>query len=639
MKRTPMKRPILAALILTPWLIGLVGCGGNEATIGEDPAETGPKLPYDVIIEAPGGGALPGGLEAYLRSVSRAADLTKRPPSSLVVLRTRAEDDLPRIVQGLKAQGYYEGTANFRIVQDKDRALKEDGSTDTPAEVGAEIQKLIEGAPTRLVYAVTPGPQFRFAKREVEVQGEAKGYAVPNMAGDLGIKANEPAVAQTVLDGEAALLDRAKNAGRAFAKLGQRRTVANLDDETMDVTLAIDPGPVVAMQSPTLMGDGNLDKNFLRSRMGMEDGQTFSTDALDQARQNLVNTNLFSVVRVRTGDAVGPDGRLPVTAELTQRKHRTIGGGLGYYTDTGPEVRAFWENRNLFNAGEKLRFDLKWSQVDLSGDITFRKPDIGRIRDLDLVADASVGRENTDAYDSRSIGGGVGLERRFDAHTTGTLGLSYRFVKIDDNLTDDEKTFGLISLPGTLRLDYADSVLDPSKGWRLTLKAAPYLDTLGVGTRFIKAQALGSIYFRLMNDPRLVLAFKAGAGTIAGADREEVPADERFYAGGGGSVRGIPYQLAGPLENGKPTGGLSLLETGAELRYQAFESIEFAAFVDAGSAFTDTVPSLSDARIGYGLGLRYLTPVGPIRLDVALPLDKRSVDDSFQFYISIGQAF
>ncbi|MCB1883805.1 MAG: outer membrane protein assembly factor [Geminicoccaceae bacterium] len=630
-----MKRPTLAAFLT----LAVAGCGGGDARIGDDPAETGPKLPYDVKVETAGGGTLPEGLESYLSSVSKAAAATDRPPSNLLVLRTRAEDDLPRLLQGLRAQGYYEGKAAYRIVQDRDRLLKEDGTTDTPAEVGAEIQKLIEGAPTRLVYEVTPGPRFRFAERGVRVEGGAKGYAPPNVAGDLGIKQGEPALAQTVLDAEKTLLDDAKNDGRAFAKLGDRRAVVDLDANTMDVTLAIEPGPVVAMQRPTIMGDGDLDEKFLRTRMGIEPGQTFSLGAIDAARQSLVNTNLFSVVRVRSGDAVGPDGRLPVTAELTQRQHRTIGGGLGYYTDTGPEVRAFWENRNLFNAGEKLRFDATWSQVDLSADLTFRKPDIGRVRDLDLVADASVGRENTDAYDARSIGGGVGLERRFDAHTTGTLGLSYRFVRISDELTVGNTNYGLLSLPGTLRLDYADSLLDPSKGWRLTLKAAPYLDTLGVGTHFFKAQAVGTAYLRLMNEPRLVLAFKAGAGTIAGADREEVPADERFYAGGGGSVRGIPYQLAGPLEDGEPTGGLSLLETGAELRYRAFENVEFAAFVDAGSAFDSTAPSFDDARVGYGLGARYLTPVGPIRLDVAFPLNKRDVDDSFQFYISIGQAF
>ena len=628
-------RPALGAVLV----VLLAACTGEEETIGGD-LEAVERVPYDVVFEPAAGDELPDGLAGYLGSVSDANAATERPPTSLIVLRRRAEDDLPRLRQGLRAQGYYEGEVGYAIRQERPAPPQDENDVQNAVEnVGEEIQSLIEGAPTKLVYEVTPGPRFTFDERKIEIVGDPNGFTRPRMGGQLELRQGEPALAQEVLDAEAELLRRAKNQGHPFAAIEPRQVIADYDNATLDVTLKIKPGPIVPIARPLIEGDENLSERFLRSRIGLEAGQTYAAGAIDAARQSLINTNLFSVVRVSTGEAVDDQGRLPVTVDLEQRKHRTIGLGIGYYTDEGLLARVFWEHRNLLRAGEQLRFEAKASQLEQEGSLRFVKPDVFLVRDLNLLANAALTFEDTDAYKSRSIGGGVGLERVFDRHTTGSLGVAYRYVEINDAI-QGEGTFGLFSLPAALRFDYSDSLLDPSKGWRLNLQATPFIDTLNPGTQFLKSQATATAYLRLMNDPRLVLAFRGSVGSIAGADLNEVPADERFYSGGGGSVRGIPYQLAGPLDGNDPLGGLSVVEGSIEARIMPIENVEFAAFIDGGSAYADTNPEPTDARFGAGVGLRYITPVGPIRFDVAVPLNKRSgIDDAYQFYISIGQAF
>ncbi len=614
----------------------LAACTGEEETIGGD-FEAVERVPYDVVFEPATGDELPDGLAGYLRSVSDANAATERPPTSLIVLRRRAEDDLPRLRQGLRAQGYYEGGVDYAIR--RERAAGDEEDENVVESVGEEIQDLIEGAPTKLVYAVTPGPRFTFDERKIEIVGDPNGFRRPNIAGQLELRQGEPALAQEVLDAETELLRRAKNQGHPFAAIEPRQVIVDYDNRAMDVTLRVKPGPVVPIARPTIKGDEKLSEAFLRARTDLKAGQTYSAGAIDAARQSLIDTNLFSVVRVSTGEAVDDQGRLPVTVDLEQRKHRTIGLGVGYYTDEGLLARVFWEHRNLLHAGEQLRFEAKVSQLEQEASVRFVKPDIFLVRNLNLLANAALTFEDTDAYQSRSIGAGAGFERVFDRHTTGSLGVAYRYVEIE-KATVGEGTFGLFSVPATLRFDHSDSLLDPSKGWRLNLLATPFFDTLNPDTQFLKTRATATAYLRLMNEPRLVLAFRGSIGSIAGADLDEVPADERFYAGGGGSVRGIPYQLAGPLNGNDPLGGLSVIEGGVEARIMPIENVEFAAFIDGGSAYADTNPKPTDARFGAGLGLRYITPVGPIRFDVAVPLNKRSgIDDAFQFYISIGQAF
>ena len=203
------------------------------------------------------------------------------------------------------------------------------------------------------------------------------------------------------------------------------------------------------------------------------------------------------------------------------------------------------------------------------------------------------------------------------------------------------KEFGLVSLPARLDWDTSDDRLDPSRGGRLKVQNEPFVDTLGEDLRFNRSRVDYAHYLQVHEQPQVVLAGRGAVGTLFGASRENVPASERFYAGGGGSVRGFGYQLAGDLDSkDKPLGGRSLIEMSGEVRVRVTETIGAVAFVDAGTTYASTVPDFDEPlRVGVGPGLRYFSPVGPIRADLGFPLDPRDKDDTFQFYISLGQAF
>jgi translocation and assembly module TamA len=602
----------------------LAGCGllGGSREAGEDEIfgeerDLGPTIPYEVAFE----GGIDDALRAALVAASAARRDASRPPASTFLLERRAEADVPNLVSALHSLGYYDGTVEYAVA----------GGHAGTEEAGREA--------ARLMFRITPGERYRFAGLEVKVAGEAAGFTAPRPA-ELELKPGEPARAATVVAAQEKLVAAARDAGHPFAQGGELDAVIDRDTKTMDVTLTLQPGPRATLAEPAFTGAGGIGERFLRRRVPFAAGDPFSPAAVEGGRQALVDTNLFSTVIVNQGTELDAQGRLPVTYDVTQRKHRSIGAGIGFQTDEGPNASVFWEHRNFLGAGERLRLDAYGSIIRQEISALFRKPDVGR-RDQNLLADASIRREDTDAYESRSFGTGLGLERRFTRELTGSLGVAYRLASITEE-DEEEETFGLLSLPVRMDWDYSNSLLDPTTGGRVFVTAAPFTDTLGFDINFFKSQVTATRYLELTRDPRLVLAVRSSVGSIAGADRDEIPADERFYSGGGGSVRGFGYQLAGPVDDDdNPLGGLSLFEANAELRYRITESIGIVGFLDSGTVFDAVVPDFSeDLHFGTGLGLRYVTPIGPLRLDVAVPLNPRSgVDDPYQVYISIGQAF
>lgn len=626
------RAPCLGLLWLA-LILALAGCSGRNASLdAEDESQSGPRIPYSVEIEGADTAADPG-LAGFLRSASNAAASTDRPPPSILILRNRAERDVTQLEAALHSRGFYDGTVDFRI--DQDETARQTQSGGLTGEIGA----MLTSPSTRIVFEVDPGERYMFDERSIRVEGDPSGLTPPRAA-ELGLKRGEPAQAETVVAAEDNLLRYAWRRGHPMAEIADRRAVIDRDTHTMDVELAIRPGPRLRFAKPVVTGETDVDPAFLQQRLLIEPGTRYDSRDVDRARRRLVDTNLFSTVQVIEGPEPNADGDWPITFEVSERLPRTIGAGVGYRSEDGPVVRAFWEHRNIFGAGERLRIEAETSQILQRLEAQLLKPDIF-IPDLDLLGGGALRREETDAFDSLSVRGNIGVERRFSRRLTGSTGVAYRLSRVQDQETGDEDTFGLLSVPFGLRYDASDDLLDPTTGFRIRVETAPTWDTLNPSTKYVKNRVVGSRYFRIHNKPRFVLALRAAAGAIVGAEIDEIPADERFYAGGGGSIRGIPFQTAGPLDGDTPTGGRSLLEASIEARYQLFEKVEGAVFLDGGSAFENELPQFGDAwQFGTGVGLRYLTPVGPIRLDVAVPVDRRkNVDDAWQLYISIGQAF
>jgi translocation and assembly module TamA len=603
-----------AALLVAAGLAG-TPAGAEDALPGvAEPAEAGAEAPvvrYVTSFQGIEGTELAGLIEENSAAL---ADQDRPPPNDLA-LRRRATRDVETLLRVLRSQGHYRGTVSWALF---------------PA---AEA-----GGAKRLVFTIVPGP--RYLLRSIRID-RLDGEPPPELPSPrrLGLREGAPATAQSILDAEAELLRQVRSQGYALATIGPREAIVDHEPARMDLVLSIRPGPLASFGEVRIEGSPGVDPGFIRNRLTFAPGQRFDPALTDSSRRELLDTRLFSSVVLKPGEALDPDGRLPIDLVLSERPHRSIGGSVFVRTDEGLSISGFWEHRNLWGAGELLRVDATLGRTVSAIGARLRLPDLPDPRTA-LILSARLSDEDTNAYQSRSIALQGGFERRLDERTVVTVGLAYRFAEIEDAAKKD--TYGLVSVPATLDWNGSDDLLDPTRGGRLLLQGQPFFDTLGAGQSFLKLRATYSHYWQIARSPTVVLALRGSVGSILGASSGGLPPDERFYAGGGGSVRGIAYQLASPLDaEGDPTGGRSVLELSGELRWRVSETIGLVAFLDGGGAFESTAPELGgdEFRLGAGLGLRYYTAIGPLRLDIAMPLEQRSIDDAFQVYASVGQAF
>jgi translocation and assembly module TamA len=337
-----------------------------------------------------------------------------------------------------------------------------------------------------------------------------------------------------------------------------------------------------------------------------------------------------------------------VTVTLVERPARFVGFGASFATSEGLALQAFWGHRNLFGEGEQLTIrgsvgrliENSIGETEYFLGFDFRKPDVGQ-RTQDLLASFAIERERPEAFDRFAITASVGVERRLDRFTTGTVGLLFEQTEITQRGETDN--FTLFGLALSADRNVTDDLLNPTEGYRARLDVTPYIDVnpSSNARQFTRSELTASTYFDFDTVGWTVLATRATVGSVFGAELLDLPANKRFYAGGGGSIRGYDFQSVGPLDEfDDPIGGRSLLEFSVELRQKITESIGIVPFVDGGTVFENTYPDFDETlQFGAGLGFRYYTDFGPVRFDLATPLNPRDRDPVIQFYISIGQAF
>jgi translocation and assembly module TamA len=553
-----------------------------------------------------------------LRASSQLMTLADRPPATSIGLRRRAEDDIGRLQTALRSEGYYD------------------------AQIGLEINTNVSPAEVRL--DIDNGPRYALASYEIEyLESGPPAQGVRPTLPEIGITLGMPARAPAVVAAEQALVERLQERGHPFARVIDRETFINRDSSEMTVRLAIDAGPPATFGPLAFRGLEAVEEDYLRRISEWPEGAVYDRRVVRDLQRRIADTGLFSTVNAEPAGATADDGSLPVTVALVEREHRSIGAAAAFSTDIGPSLELFWEHRNLTGQNEQLRISALGSLIEQSGEISFRKPSF-LLPDHDLLANLNGGMEDTDAYERQWIDSLVALERPFldNWRVSGGLSFSYEIIDEKVNNGEGERSFQIFGLPLTARRDTTDDPLDPHEGTRLLFSLTP---SVGVGSEqllFLTSTVGGSAYYAIDEEERFVLAGRARMGSIVGEDAAALPASRRFYAGGGGSIRGYEYQLVGPLDDDNdPFGGTSLVELGGELRVRVTEDIGVVPFVDGGTVYDDPWPNGDETlRWAAGLGLRYFTGFGPLRLDVAFPLNPREgVDETFQFYISFGQAF
>lgn len=562
-------------------------------------------------------------LSDLLDGVSQLKKLEDKKAASEEALRYRAEDDLDRLKEAAHSLGYW----------------------------GAQFSDDIdfETDPAKVTVSARPGALYRVIS--INVRGpDGKPLVVPldPDAPPLPLTPGDPARSESVVATENALLATLGHEGYAFAKKTDRHVIVDHDTQTMSVTYTFDPGPRMQFGAVSIKGLERLDPAYVQNRIQWHPGEVYDNRVVDETRRRLIESGLFSSVAITpVADPADPT-HAAINIETTERAHHTIGVGAGYNTSEGPGARVFSENRNLFGQTENLRVNLDGGQQHNGISAIFRKPDFLAV-DQDLLAAAEVADDTPEAYHSRHARLALGLERRFDAHWTGGLSVSVEKANVvalaDTNgpfaASQQTQHYALVGVPFYLKLDHSDDLLNPTRGYRARLDLTPYQSFSGPNLSFVFGRLWGSTYQRLTDADRYVVALSVALSSIGGPSVGVIPADKRIYAGGGGSIRAYGYQMAGALDqNHRPIGGKSSLELSAEARIKITDTIGIVPFLDAGSYYPTSAPKFDRKfLLGPGIGFRYYTSFGPIRLDIATPLNRRPGDSLVQFYISLGQAF
>jgi translocation and assembly module TamA len=619
---------IVLALLLPP---GAQAPGAQ--TSGAQAQEADPAvLPYKVEIAPSGDSDLDGALSA----VSQLAALQDSAPTSPGGVIGRAQGDRERLQQALQSEGYWGGTAQISI------AGLPLTDPDLPARLEAPPEK-----PVPIRITVEKGQPYRIATISIRATRPEEQPAVDAAAArPFGLAPGDTARAEPVLAAERILLDRLLTAGHPLATMAGRETVVDHGAKIMEIAWRFAPGPVARFAPPQVEGAVRVDADFLRRQAGRITGETYSPDRLEKARRELMALGPFGSVRARAAERLDAEGRLPTTFTVAERARHALGITAAYETNYGPSVRVYWEHRNLFGGAERLRVEGELARLGTGGalgqmtyrtGVTYTSPGVFG-RDLTLIASIGALRERLEAYDRDAITAVLLFERRLSDRLRVRAGPT---VDLGATGPPDGK-LSPYQIAGVLfggRYDGTDSLLDPAKGYRLEGSISPSY-SIRDAQPFAPTRLTASTYWDVFADRRSILAVRGTIGSLLGAQRNNVPRHIRYYAGGGGSVRGFDYQSIGPRdEQGRPTGGASLLETSVEWRQKVYGDIGAVAFVDAGTVGTGSLPDTSNLRVGAGLGLRYYTPIGPIRADVALPVVREPRSSGYGLYVGIGQAF
>lgn len=612
-------------------------------TAMDDAQKSGETIAYKTSIKVLDG---PKDLADKMRALSSLERLAKEPPDSVLGVERRARADVKTATSLLQSQCYYDGKADFAI--------------DAQASPVLVTITLMPGKRYTLgradIYYETDPVVPKFFKnrqREVGFWGwDKEAVPPPSFPRSLpGVKVGEPVIADALLSAVEELPEQLRKQGYPLAVVADSSYTLNREARRLNADILIRPGPPALMGRVEVRGAEQVHTEYIRRLAPWNvDEEPWDSDLVEDYANKLRGLGLFRTVEIKPlAEDMRTDVRdgaasLPLEVKVAEGPMRSVGAAARYDTDTGFGVEGTWEHRNLFHNGEKLKLTAPLATETQGLKAAFEKPAFFA-RDQRLLLDASALRENTSAYESMAVSASGDVERRLSRFWWGSLGLGGESGSIKDN-EHDAKAYGFFGPRAGLRRDTRNNVLNPSEGTQLSLNIKPYTGFYGQHFNIFTGSLAASGYYAPWRkdgkpDDKLVLAGRVEAGMLTGAGLHVVPASLRYYTGGAGSVRGYAYQSIGPRDTSDdPLGGRSYQLVNLEARYKITDNVGLVPFLDGGMVYRDELPRiLGDMNWGAGLGLRYYTPIGPVRLDVGVPLQPIEGDPPLQIYVSIGQAF
>jgi len=591
-----------------------------KKTAGREATEITGDLHYSVQVE--GLAAIGGGTEDLLHQFRQQSSLEaeRKHTANAAQIGRRASADADLLEELLRSQGYYD------------------------ADVEPRTEKA--GAELRVVLTADPGQQYRFAS--VELPGlEAAGPEAARLRNSFGVQPGDPVIATDVIAGGASLTQALGQLGFATAKIGEQDVEVNHQTHLATLTLPVNPGPVARFGTIRVSGRPPFSAHHLAIIARFKRGDPFKRSKIDDLRRALIQTTLvanadITVVPVQGGRIVDLDVRLEPAPS------HTIAGELGYGTGQGARLEASWTDRNFINPEGALTLrGIAGTSEQLLG-VQFRRSNFVQ-RDQTLNVQLSASHQKFDAYSARTIDLTANIERlsNFIWQKKWTWSYGGEWLATDERGAfdssgiKDTRTFLIAAAPLSIGYDGSDNLLDPARGFRLNARVSPELSSHGGKFAYARAQFDASAY-RPVSD-HVVVAGRIRLGTIIGAGVFDIAPSRRFYSGGGGSVRGYGYQQLGPKDaDGDPMGGRGLAEFGLETRIRLKQfggNFGIVPFFDGGSLTDEAMPDFKDWRFAAGVGVRYYSSFGPIRVDLGFPLNRQKGDGPFAVTVSLGQAF
>ncbi|SFZ86341.1 autotransporter secretion outer membrane protein TamA [Devosia enhydra] len=577
-------------------------------------------------------GSATGELESAIRGASQLLADESEPASGAAGLIAKARGDYRRILGALQQQGYYGGAISILIAGREAANLPPDTRLPDPAPV---------------TVTVDPGPEFRFER--VTISNRAPLTDDPDDIVDppesVGYGRGEVAKAGVILRAEQLALEAWRQQGFARATVVSRDVVADHRTRQVDVAILIDPGRRAFVGPVSVTGAQAVDPGFIAEQTGLRGGDEYDPDDVRRAERRLMRLEAFRAMRVEPAERISDTGLLPFTVTVEELPGRRFGAGATFSTVDGLGIEGYHLWRNVFGRAERLRLDAKIAGIgfpvstadfDYAFGGTFTKPGFPD-PDTDLIAAIAAERTVLPAYTETSANARLGATHYLLDTTTIEGAAFYEFARFEDSF--GTRDFSLVGLSGTATFDNRDEPLDATEGFYAQATVEPFYEFF-YGNPAFRTTAEVRAYWGVSADPTVVLAARAKLGALVGPPIEEAPPDRLFFAGGGGSVRGYAYRgigVDGP--GGTVTGGRYLMEGSVEARARLMGDFGAVAFLDAGAVTAEGFPGVDDIRFGAGIGLRYFTGLGPLRLDLAFPLNKREGDPDYALYVGIGQAF
>lgn len=555
-----------------------------------------------------------------LKSIQLASNLTslkKRPPASINALRYRADSDIPEMQKVLRAHGYYE------------------------AKISIQIQEIFNTI--TVIVRIDPGPRYQLSSFDIHLYCEAPDEVNQDCCqiylSDIGIGLYKPAQTETILAAELKVLQKLAECGFPLAKIEHREVIVDGKTKTVNVHLEIKTGQKAFFGPTTIVGTTAVKPLFIKRQLQWEEGEPYNSHLVDKTQNALIDTGLFSSVLITHEESLSSSGEIPLKIEVSETKHKRINMGVSYQTVYGPGLTFGWANTNVGGLGRRLSFQGDVTKISQTGVASYLHTDFNTIGQ-DMIAQAEAAHEDIPfAYSMRSYS----LMDRFERHLThrvrGSIGIKGERLYVTASAQNGN--FWLIEAPFYLRWSTANHLLNPTKGATIEYTATPVMNIADSNAIYLTQKMTQSAYYAVDTKERLILAQKLTLGLILSNGLSAIPLTKRFLGGSEEDLRGYRYRTVSPFIDGKPIGGRTAIYLSFETRFRLTHTIGLVPFFDIGNVYRTEYPTIHGRWLkSTGLGFRFFTIMGPFRIDIAFPLDRRKgLDPVFKVLVSIGQMF